>query len=41
VKGGNYIKEGKDSAKNSCIILSLKEEVGALAKALNIFKVLF
>jgi len=38
MKGGNYIREGKDSHKSTCIIFSLKEEVGALAKALQIFQ---
>jgi len=36
MKGGNYIREGND--KSTCIIFSLLEEVGALARALNIFK---
>ncbi|XP_021957625.1 protein henna isoform X2 [Folsomia candida] len=37
MQGGNYIREGKDSHKSTAIIFSLKEEVGALAKALKIF----
>jgi len=36
MKGGNYIREGKDSTSTS-IIFSLKEEVGALARTLKIF----
>ncbi|KAJ9600066.1 hypothetical protein L9F63_009635 [Diploptera punctata] len=37
--GGNYIKEGKDSAKSTCLIFSPKEEaVGALAKCLKLFE---
>lgn len=39
MQGGNYIREGKDSHKSTAIIFSLKEEVGALAKALKIFDV--
>ena len=39
--GGNYIKEGMDSAKSTCLIFSPKEEaVGALAKCLKLFEVL-
>jgi hypothetical protein len=38
--GGNYIKEGQDSAKSTCLIFSPKEEaVGALAKSLKLFEV--
>lgn len=38
--GGNYIKEGRDSAKSTCLIFSPKEdEVGALARALKMFEV--
>jgi phenylalanine-4-hydroxylase len=37
MKGGNYIREGKDSTKTTSIIFSLKEEVGALARTLQIF----
>ncbi|PSN42902.1 Protein henna [Blattella germanica] len=37
--GGNYIKEGRDSAKSTCLIFSPKEEaVGALAKCLKLFE---
>ncbi|KAG8223679.1 hypothetical protein J437_LFUL004044 [Ladona fulva] len=38
--GGNYIKEGKDSTKSTCLIFSPYEqdEVGALAKALKVFE---
>lgn len=38
--GGNYIKEGKDSSKSTCLIFSPYEqdEVGALAKALKVFQ---
>jgi hypothetical protein len=40
--GGNYIKEGQDSAKSTCLIFSPKEEaVGALAKSLKLFEVQF
>ncbi|KAK9303323.1 hypothetical protein QLX08_004923 [Tetragonisca angustula] len=37
--GGNYIKEGNDSAKNTCLIFSPKEEdsVGALSRYLKLF----
>lgn len=38
MKGGNYIRTGKDSAKSTAIIFSLNEEVGALAKTLQIFQ---
>jgi phenylalanine-4-hydroxylase len=38
--GGNYIKEGRDSAKSTCLIFSPKQEaVGALAKSLKLFEV--
>lgn len=39
--GGNYIKEGRDSAKSTCLIFSPKEEdsVGALARYLKLFTV--
>jgi len=37
MKGGNYIRPGKDSHQSTAIIFSLNEEVGALAKALKIF----
>lgn len=38
--GGNYIKEGRDSAKSTCLIFSPKEEaVGALANSLKLFEV--
>ncbi|XP_044270974.1 protein henna [Tribolium madens] len=37
--GGNYIKIGRDSAKSTCLVFApLAEEVGVLAKCLNIFK---
>nr|AGM32659.1 putative tyrosine/tryptophan monooxygenase [Coptotermes formosanus] len=37
--GGNYIKEGRDSAKSTCLIFSPKQEaVGALAKSLKLFE---
>lgn len=40
MEGGNYIKEGRDSAKSTCLIFSPKEdEVGALARALKMFEV--
>ena len=39
MEGGNYIREGKDSHKSTCIIFSVQEELGALAKALSIFEV--
>jgi phenylalanine-4-hydroxylase len=40
MEGGNYIKEGQDSAKSTCLIFSPKEEaVGALAKSLKLFEV--
>jgi phenylalanine-4-hydroxylase len=40
--GGNYIKEGQDSAKSTCLIFSPKEEaVGALAQSLKLFEVRF
>lgn len=35
---GNYIQEGRDSARNTCLIFSLNSEVGALARALRIFQ---
>ena len=35
--GGTYIRAG--SSKNTCIIFSLTEGVGALAEALKVFKV--
>lgn len=38
MKGGNYIKTGKDSQRSTAVIFSLKEEVGALAKGLQIFQ---
>lgn len=39
MEGGNYIKEGRDSAKSTCLIFSPKEdEVGALARALKMFE---
>lgn len=38
--GGNYIKEGKDAAKSTCLIFSPKaDEVGALARSLKMFEV--
>jgi len=38
--GGNYIKEGRDSAKSTCLMFSPKEEaVGALANSLKLFEV--
>lgn len=38
--GGNYIKEGRDSAKSICLIFSPNEEaVGTLAKSLKLFEV--
>lgn len=41
MEGGNYIKEGRDSAKSTCLIFSPKEEdqVGALGKYLQLFAV--
>lgn len=41
VHGGNYIREGKDSAKSTCLIFSPKEDdsVGALGKYLKLFAV--
>ncbi|XP_034255855.1 protein henna isoform X2 [Thrips palmi] len=37
--GGNYIKEGKDAAKSTCLIFSPKaDEVGALARSLKMFE---
>lgn len=41
MEGGNYIKEGRDSARSTCLIFSPKEEdeVGALGKYLQIFSV--
>ncbi|KAK7792826.1 hypothetical protein R5R35_006003 [Gryllus longicercus] len=40
MKGGNYIKEGRDSAKSTCLIFSPREEdeVGALARSLKMFE---
>nr|CAD7455609.1 unnamed protein product [Timema tahoe] len=39
VAGGNYIKEGRDSAKSLCLIFSPEgDEVGALAKSLILFQ---
>lgn len=38
--GGNYIKEGKDAAKSTCLIFSPRaDEVGALARSLKMFEV--
>ncbi|XP_043467955.1 protein henna isoform X1 [Leptopilina heterotoma] len=39
MEGGNYIKEGRDSAKSTCLIFSPKEEdeVGALGRYLQLF----
>jgi hypothetical protein len=37
--GGSYITTGKDNGKNSIVIFSVPEKVGALAKALNVFEV--
>ncbi|XP_023247915.1 protein henna isoform X2 [Copidosoma floridanum] len=39
MKGGNYIKEGRDSSKSTCLIFSPKEvdEVGALGRYLQLF----
>ncbi|XP_001600555.1 protein henna isoform X1 [Nasonia vitripennis] len=39
MSGGNYIKEGRDSAKGTCLIFSPKEEdeVGALGRYLQLF----
>ena len=41
MSGGNYIKEGRDSAKSTCLIFSPKEEdeVGALGRYLQLFAV--
>lgn len=40
VSGGNYIKEGVDSAKSTCLFFSPGEdECGALARCLELFKV--
>lgn len=41
MEGGNYIKEGRDSAKSTCLIFSPKEEdeVGALGRYLQLFTV--
>lgn len=40
MSGGNYIKEGKDPARSTCLIFSPKEdEVGALARSLKMFEV--
>ena len=40
--GGNYIKEGRDSAKSTCLIFLPKEEaVGALANSLKLLEVLY
>lgn len=37
--GGNYIKEGRDSVKSTCLIFSPKKEaVGALANSLKLFE---
>ncbi|XP_063228622.1 protein henna-like [Bacillus rossius redtenbacheri] len=38
VAGGNYIKEGLDSAKSTCLIFSAEEEVGSLARSLKLFE---
>lgn len=39
--GGNYIKEGRDSSRSTCLIFSPKneDEVGALGKYLQLFVV--
>lgn len=39
IHGGNYIKEGRDSAKSTCLIFSPKEDdqVGALSVYLHLF----
>lgn len=39
--GGNYIKEGRDSAKSTCLIFSPREddEVGSLGRYLKLFAV--
>lgn len=39
--GGNYIKEGRDSAKSTCLIFSPREddEVGSLGRYLKLFSV--
>lgn len=39
MSGGNYIKEGRDSSKSTCIIFSPlhENEAGMLAKTLRIF----
>ena len=39
VHGGNYIKEGRDTAKSTCLIFSPKEDdsVGTLGKYLQLF----
>ncbi|XP_033230671.1 protein henna isoform X2 [Belonocnema kinseyi] len=39
MEGGNYIKEGRDSARSTCLIFSPKEEdeVGALGRYLQLF----
>lgn len=41
--GGNYIKEGHDSTKSTCVVVSphSTKEVGALAKILKLFEVRF
>ncbi|XP_065352509.1 protein henna isoform X1 [Cloeon dipterum] len=38
--GGNYIREGRDSSKSTCLVLSPlnTQEVGALAKILKLFE---
>ncbi|CAB3361671.1 Hypothetical predicted protein [Cloeon dipterum] len=38
--GGNYIREGRDSSKSTCLVLSPQntQEVGALAKILKLFE---
>ncbi|KAL0280082.1 UNVERIFIED_CONTAM: hypothetical protein PYX00_001477 [Menopon gallinae] len=39
MSGGNYIKEGKDPVRSTCLIFSPKEdEVGALARSLKMFE---
>lgn len=39
MRGGNYIKEGRDSSKSTCLIFSSKkeDEVGALSNYLQLF----
>lgn len=39
MEGGNYILEGLEAEKSTFFIFSMKEEVGALAKALKVLGV--